>query len=576
MKKIFLFLSAALVSLAMQATLVTHEINLSEISSQGSATWENSTITAGAWQGVQKWFGDAEYAFDASEYEALVLELEETSSVGVNYVINYADGTANNDVTISAGETSAQLVLKSSKIQKIVIQLTDDGSAKISKLYFKGVAGKVSEEAVTFDQYDNEGALGNWNNSLQTWSGRFGSLGLQVDDKLVIKYTLSGSDDQFRILACADVDNVFDFASSNGSCINPEAGTTSIAFPLNSADLARLTSKGLKIDGKNMTITGISVLKHAVLWSGEQVVENWSGHKEVTANVAVGNIICVRISAIGSDNSPRVSLYCGWNDEDALADGEYYFQGGDEAPMDLEFPVTYKMEQQLRGKNLLVRGVNYTMTDIYVKEGTPVNTVAAYLNVSAAGMATYVLPFNVPSLPDGVEAYELTNSGDATIWANPVDALEADKPVLIVAAAGEYEFVSEEDASDDISGKTGTYTNGALIGTYVGINPIPASAGAVNNYVLQNGTNGVGFYQVKEAACRIAPYRAYLSCGYDASSVSSSAPKMRIVFHKDAPTGVENGGVLNGANGVQKILRNGQLFILRNGVEYNVNGQMTK
>lgn len=573
MKKIFSIFGMVLVSLALHATLVTHEINLSEISSQGSATWENATITAGAWQGVQKWFGDAEYAFDASEYEVLVLELEETSSVGVNYVINYADGTANNDVTISAGATSAQLVLKSSKIQKIVIQLTEEGSAKISNLYFKGYAGKVTEEAVTFDQYNNEGALGNWNNSLQAWSGRFGSLGLQVDDKLVIKYTLSGSEDQFRILACADADYVFDFASSNGSCINPEAGTTSIAFPLNSADLARLTSKGLKIDGKNMTITGISVLKHAVLWSGEQVVGNWSGHKEVTANVAVGNIICVRISAIGSDSSPRVSLYCGWNDEDALADGEYYFQGGDEAPMDLEFPVTYKMEQQLRGKNLLVRGVNYTMTDIYVKEGAPINKVAAYLNVSSAGMATYVLPFDVPELPDGVEAYELTSNGDEVIWANPVDVLEADKPVLIVAAEGEYEFISEEGASDDISGKTGTYENGALIGTYSAIAELEQTTNGNFNYILSNGANGVAFYQVRDNSCSVAPYRAYLSCGFNANSSAPGAParQMRLVFPHNSPTGIES--IQSSEIRTQKFFRNGQILIIRDNKMFNILGQ---
>ena len=244
--------------------------------------------------------------------------------------------------------------------------------------------------------------------------------------------------------------------------------------------------------------------------------------------------------------------------------------------MTVEFPVTYKMEQQLRGKNLLVRGKNFTMTDIYVKEGTPATTVAAYLNVSSAGMATYVLPFNVPALPDGVEAYALTNNGDETIWANEVNALEADKPVLIVAAEGEYEFISEEGASDDITSKTGTFTNGALVGTYYAIAEVPVSDGSVNNYILSNGSDGVAFYQVKATTCSIAPYRAYLSCGYDASSASASAPKMRIVFHKDAPTGVENGGVLNGANGVQKILRNGQIYILRNGVEYKVNGQMTK
>ena len=49
---------------------------------------------------------------------------------------------------------------------------------------------------------------------------------------------------------------------------------------------------------------------------------------------------------------------------------------------------------------------------------------------------------------------------------------------------------------------------------------------------------------------------------------------MRIVFHKDATTDIVN--VENAEISTQKILRNGQIYILRNGVEYNVNGQMTK
>lgn len=571
MKKLFSIFSALLVTLALHATLVTHEINLSEISSQGDATWDNATITAAAaWQGVQKWFGDAEYAFDASEYEALVLELEETSSVGVNYVINYADGTANNDVTISAGETSAQLVLKSSKIQKIVIQLTDGGSAKISNLYFKGYAGKVSEEVVTINENDDNGYLGNWDKAVKVWSGSLSGLGLQVDDKLVIKYTLSGSDDQFQIKTISN--HAFNFAS----IVNPESETTSIAFTLNSADITLLNTEGIFINGKNMTITGISVLKHAVLWSGEQVVGNWSGHQEVTADVAVGNILCIRVSAIGTEASPRVSLYCGWNDEDALADGEYYFQGDDEAPMDLEFRVTYKMEQQLRGKNLLVRGVNYTMTDIYVKEGAPVNTVAAYLNVSDAGMATFIVPFNVPALPDGVQAYELTNNGDPTIWATPVDALEADKPVLIVAAQNEdpgYEFISEEGASDDISGKTDLYSNGALVGTYYAIAEVPVSDGSVNNYILSNGSDGVAFYQVLDNSCSVPAYRAYLSCGYNASAAGPNPAPMHIVFRQDATTGIESQELK--AN-TQKLIRNGQILIIRDGRTYNALGTEVK
>jgi hypothetical protein len=344
-------------------------------------------------------------------------------------------------------------------------------------------------------------------------------------------------------------------------------------------DLTNIASQGgLYLNGKYITFTKVSVIKHEVLWTGTTDAGNWSGYQEINASkladLKVGNIICVRLSDLTIDGESQVALYDGsWAEFSPAIN--HVFQEGDVVPMTVEFPVTYKMEQQLRGKNLLVRGKNFTMTDIYVKEGTPATTVAAYLNVSSAGMATYVLPFNVPALPDGVEAYALTNNGDETIWANEVNALEADKPVLIIAAEGEYEFISEEGASDDISGKTGTYANGALIGTYTEINPLAQKTGDDFNYVLNNQGGNVAFYQVRDNSCSVPGYRAYLSCAHDASDNGANfAPKMRIVFHKDATTDIVT--VENAEISTQKILRNGQIYILRNGVEYNVNGQMTK
>ena len=241
-------------------------------------------------------------------------------------------------------------------------------------------------------------------------------------------------------------------------------------------------------------------------------------------------------------------------------------------PKIVEIPITYKMLKQLKGEQLNVGGKDYTMTDIFIKEGTPVNTVAEYLNVTAAGMATYVLPFNVPSLPAGVKAYNLTNDGTEEIVAEQVDALTADKPVLIIANEGEYEFVSEADASDDVSGKTDTYTNGALVGTYVGINPVPASSGSTYNYLLQNGVDGVAFYQVTTNDCFIDAYRAYLSCSYN--SLAGAGAPMRIRFKEDTATGVSD--ISSQQSVVSKVLRDGQLYILRDNNIYTIQGQIVK
>jgi hypothetical protein len=314
------------------------------------------------------------------------------------------------------------------------------------------------------------------------------------------------------------------------------------------------------------------------LWSGTQVIGEWSNELDnipasKLTGLKVGNILCVRVSAIGTEAAPRVTLAYGDSWENFSPVVEYYFQGGDIAPMVVEFPVTYKMEQQLRGNKLVVRGVNYTVTDVYIKSGTPVTNVAAYLNVTAAKMATYVLPFNVPALPEGVKAYNLTNDGTNEITATEVSSLTADKPVLIIADEGEYEFLSEDGASDDISGKTGTYTNGALVGTYQSIADVPTTSAANYNYILQNGADGVAFYQVKTTGCSIAPYHAYLSCGYNSQAGGTPAP-MRIRFRQDAATGVSQAANSNPA--IRKRMIDGQLFIEREGTLYTTQGQIVK
>ena len=572
MKKLFSILVVAMTAISLHATVVTKDITW-------TLTEDGYTVDLDGWGNMNTKWGWTE---GCAEYDQLVFEfVNPTGDIVVK--AQFTDGT--NDIASTAvlhvGDNSLAVNVTADVLHSVDVK-NFSGPAQtitLNRMYLRRAVGAKQTETL----WSGSMEFSNW----KDWGDRLviapeKFAGIHAGDLIQLEYSVSGSYQQLNLISPYNSYNmafpgVLDGGNYN---INSEANPTELTFAiLSDDDITNLqTQGGLSINAVNITLTAVKLIKHETLWTGEQVVGNWSGHQEVTANVAVGNIICVRISAIGSDKSPRVSLYCGWNDEDALIDGEYYFQGGDEVPMTVEFPVTYKMEQQLRGKNLLVRGVNYTMTDIYVKEGTPTTTVAAYLNVSPAGMATFIVPFNVPALPDGVHAYELTNDGSEVIMATEVHALEADKPVLIVAAQNEdpgYEFISEEGASDDISTKTGTYTNGALIGTYTTIDPLAEQTNGAYNYVLNNGTDGVAFYQVMDASCSVAPYRAYLSCAHNANAGGANpAPRMRIVFHKDTTTGVENvqGDKLQST----KVFENGVLYIKHNGIKYNIQGQLCK
>ncbi len=574
MRKLFSILCASLVALAMQATVITKNYDLSDAYALGTATISEGSITGAAkWSGLQAWA----WTEGISAYDQIVISLDDHTQT-VLFKVIYSDESS---MQVELPTETNMAVINLDPAQNIVkgIQVVNwsensDIDITITGLYMRGAIGNKKNVTLwsgskAFNDFD-------WENRLLINAENFADL--HVGDILEVYYTLDDHDfHQFDIKT--NYDNKYpSFAPAQINLGGSKESGVLRFYIADATDLSNIASQGgLYLNGKYITFTKVSVIKHEVLWTGTQIVGDWSGYQEINASkladLKVGNIICVRLSDLTIDGESQVALYDGsWAE---FSPGiNHVFQEGDVVPMTVEFPVTYKMEQQLRGKNLLVRGKNFTMTDIYVKEGTPTNTVAGYLNVTEAGMATLVLPFDVPSLPEGVQAYNLTNNGDATIWAEEVSSLTADKPVLIIADAGEYEFASEEGASDDITSKTGTFTNGALVGTYTTIDPLAQTTGGNYNYILQNGSEGVGFYQVRDNTCSVAPYRAYLSCGYNHKTTSSSAPKMRIVFRENTTTGVES--ILPSEVSNQKVLRNGQLFILRNGVEYNANGQMTK
>ena len=514
------------------------------------------------------------------EYDQLVFEFDNpTGDIVVK--AQFSDGT--NDIASTAvlhvGDNSLAVNVTADALHSVDVK-NFSGAAQtitLNRMYLRrAVVPKQTETlwsgSMEFSNWKD------WGDRLVIAPEKFADI--HAGDLIQLEYSVSDSYQQINLISPHNSYKMAFVGVLDGDNynINSEANPTGLTFAiLSEDDITNLQNKGgLSINAVHITLTAVKLIKHEVLWTGTTEAGNWSGYQEINASkladLKVGNIICVRLSDLTIDGESQVALYDGsWAE---FSPGiNHVFQEGDVTPMTVEFPVTYKMEQQLRGKNLLVRGKNFTMTDIYVKEGTPTSTVAAYLNVTAAKMATYVLPFNVPALPEGVKAYNLTNDGSSEITATEVSSLTADMPVLIIADEGEYEFLSDDGESDDISGKTGTYTNGALVGTYQPIADVPTTSAANYNYILQNGTDGVAFYQVRASGCSIAPYHAYLSCGYNSQAGGTPAP-MRIRFQQDAATAVSQAANSNPA--IRKRMIDGQLFIEREGTLYTTQGQIVK
>lgn len=158
-------------------------------------------------------------------------------------------------------------------------------------------------------------------------------------------------------------------------------------------------------------------------------------------------------------------------------------------------------------------------------------------------------------LPAGVEAYVADLSGANLLLTKIAEAGEvipANVAVILKSTVTPFTLtVSDADAV------TFTATND-LQGSDTQI----ATPG--NCYVLA-GNDGVGFYHY--TAAMLNPHKAYVIYS------GSQAPK-RMPFIFDQATGVES--VQPSAISSQKVIENGQLFIIKNGVKYNAQGQVVK
>ena len=447
----------------------------------------------------------------------------------------------------------------------------------ITDLFFRGATGIKKNITIwsgtkAFEEFS-------WENRLLMAADNFADL--HVGDILEVYYTTDAHDYHQFDVKTNNNNNYPSFAPAQVNLGGSNESGVLRFYIANATDLTNIASQGgLYLDGKYITFTKVSVIKHELLWSGDQTIGNWDKSITVEASklyeLEVGDVLCFHINNYTAGGL----IYLKYGDwQDFSPKKEYKFADSGSEEKTVEILVTTSMLDQLDDKKLIVQGAQYSINEIYVKKGTgPAATVNKEIEVSPAGMATLVLPFAVPSLPDGVEAYTLTNDGDADIIATEVYSLNADEPVLIKAPQDNYTFVSEEGGSDDITSKTGLYRNGALVGTYYDIANISAiSTDANYKYLLQNGTDGVAFYQVLDGSCSVAPYHAYLSCGYNASTPKESMPprkSMRIVFRTDETTGL---GDVQGDN-VQgtKFIEDGQLYILYNGAKYNVQGQKVR
>jgi len=157
-------------------------------------------------------------------------------------------------------------------------------------------------------------------------------------------------------------------------------------------------------------------------------------------------------------------------------------------------------------------------------------TTASYTTTinADAGAGTLCLPFEA-TIPAGVTAYTLTYAGGDKATATAVETtIPANTPVLL-NGSGETTFTGSGAVDAEA-----TNTEGNMTGVFA------SATVPTGSYVLQNGDDGVGFYNVTTNDITISPFRAYLTAS------GALVHNLTVDYQNGEETGIEE--MRNGEN----------------------------
>ena len=168
-------------------------------------------------------------------------------------------------------------------------------------------------------------------------------------------------------------------------------------------------------------------------------------------------------------------------------------------------------------------------------------------------------------LPAGVEAYVATISGNdllLTKIAQAGDVIPADNAVIFKSNVASY-TITPSDATPVAFSVTNN-----LQGTDEDINTVPANCYVLSGHSTDYSVTGVGFYLYEGTV--LHAHKAYVVLS------GSNVPKrMRFIFQEEQnTTAVDNAEAEN--TQTIKVIENGALYIIKDGVRYNAQGQIVK
>lgn len=380
---------------------------------------------------------------------------------------------------------------------------------------------------------------------------------VKAGDKIVVRYTGATDGIEFKVMN-ANFDHLA--GSREGLTIG---GDGSLEHFLTPKAVEELKAYGLELIGGNFTVTevelmdGMASLPEGVnVWTGYFWADDWNtmylywnGYRYVDFN----DVKAIRFYHQANRSDFVLNVRDNWDGDGgveianigAMTAGEGY----------MELPLTdFMREKIVESEHLLIQfnkegGDPFNVTDIVLVMEEP------YTRTVTNGNYGTICLSRAAATIEGATIYQVVG-GNASegITIEEVASMEAGKPYIFQATADQL-TVTMTGARAEVQEANGLVGN--LGATAMNV---PTDA-----YVLKNNL----LYSVNSAVT-IAPNRAYINM----SAITPIAPApgriRRVIAVENQATGVES--LQPSAVSLEKVLMNGQLFILRDGQLYNVTG----
>ena len=145
-----------------------------------------------------------------------------------------------------------------------------------------------------------------------------------------------------------------------------------------------------------------------------------------------------------------------------------------------------------------------------------------------------------------------------------VDAMEAGAPYIFRATDSKLLVTltgDDEQAAKAVNGLVG----------YIGADNMELNPDGDNRYILHSNQ----IWKV-DTKVLIPSNRAYIDMSGISTLAQAPSKKRYVISGTHTATGIKNGPMTNDELLTTKVIRDGQLIIIRNGVEYNVDGKIVK